>query len=55
AMEPVYPVPVFLPWPVNVTARPGERAVLPCAVHYLGTKQVSSMEIEAGYSLVTSA
>ncbi|XP_055889431.1 zwei Ig domain protein zig-8-like isoform X2 [Biomphalaria glabrata] len=41
AMEPVYPVPVFLPWPVNVTARPGERAVLPCAVHYLGTKQVT--------------
>lgn len=39
-MEPQYPEPKFLPRLLNVTAREGGKAVLPCAVHYLGTKEV---------------
>ncbi|XP_059169556.1 zwei Ig domain protein zig-8-like isoform X2 [Physella acuta] len=40
-MEPTYPEPVFLPRLLDVTVREGGRAVLPCAVHFLGTKQVT--------------
>ncbi|BFY98904.1 hypothetical protein BsWGS_01944 [Bradybaena similaris] len=40
-MEPPYPEPQFLPRLLNVTARQDGKAVLPCAVHYLGTKHVT--------------
>ncbi|GFS23758.1 vascular endothelial growth factor receptor 1 [Elysia marginata] len=40
-LGPPWPEPVFLPRLLNVTARHGGRALLPCAVHYLGTRQVT--------------
>ncbi|KAL8595868.1 hypothetical protein ACOMHN_012286 [Nucella lapillus] len=38
-LEPWTPEPQFLPSQTEVTARQGDRAVLPCGIHNLGTKQ----------------
>ncbi|RUS79567.1 hypothetical protein EGW08_012661 [Elysia chlorotica] len=48
---PPWPEPVFLPRLLNVTARHGGRALLPCAVHYLGTRQVTWRRLGAPHFL----
>ncbi|CAG5118864.1 unnamed protein product, partial [Candidula unifasciata] len=50
-MEPPYPEPQFLPRLPSVTAREGSTAVLPCAVLYLGTKQVTWRRLDENHFL----
>ena len=40
-LEPWTPPPQYLPSPTDITVRAGDRAVLPCGIQNLGTKQVT--------------
>ncbi|XP_035828918.1 uncharacterized protein LOC101853652 isoform X2 [Aplysia californica] len=52
---PPYPEPVFLPRLLNVTAREGGTALLPCAVHFLGTKEVTWKKLGGDHFLSVGA
>ena len=40
-LVPWIPPPQYLPSPTDITVRAGDRAVLPCGIQNLGTKQVT--------------
>lgn len=48
-LEPDTPPPVFLEGPEEITVQEGDRAVLPCRVKDLGTKQVNMLQHETVY------